>query len=111
MSAIADLVIDQGSTWSQYFQWLDPSGTPYDVSGYSARAMFKRNIDEPAVISLTNSSGISVAADGMFILTIAPEVTDTLNGTYMFDLEVVSPGGVVTRLVQGTVTISPSVTR
>jgi hypothetical protein len=55
-------------------------------------------------ISLTNAGVITVS------LT-ATETAALAAGRYVYDLEMVSSGGLVTRLLEGVVTVSPEVTR
>lgn len=112
MAEIYNFTLDQGADNSLSFQWKDGNGAAMNLTGYTARCMLKRNYDEAPVISLALGSGISIAAlTGTITLSFSSFQTDTLSGNYLYDLELVSASGSVTRLVQGMVTISPSVTR
>jgi len=66
-----------------------------------------------ATIELTTANGrISLTNAGVITLSLtATETAALAAGRYVYDLEMVSSGGVVTRLLEGVVTVSPEVTR
>lgn len=110
-----DILIEQGSTFVLPITWKDPSGTPINITNYSARMQIRRTVKATdVVLSLTSPSGeIQLGGTaGTIVVTISATATDALTivrGVY--DLELQSPTGVVTRLIQGVVTVSPEVTR
>ena len=115
-AAQADLVIEQGATFTQSFKWTDSNGAPIPISGYSARMQIRQNQSSPtALVSLTTSGGgIQIAgATGTVEIRIEASVTANLSfSSAVYDLELVAPDGItVYRLVQGSVTLSKEVTR
>lgn len=114
--ATVDLTIYQGATFSRTFQWK--TGTPavaVNLTGYTARMQIRRKItDTDVVLSLTTSNGgitITNAAQGTFQIDITATQTEALTiKAGVYDLEMVS-GAVVTRLLQGAISVSPEVTR
>jgi len=65
------------------------------------------------IVSLTSSNGkITVGTtNGKFTLNLTvAETTALAAGQYVYDLEVTSPGGVVTRLLEGGFTVYEGVT-
>lgn len=82
------------------------------LSGYSARLSIRRSVeDAAAVLALTSGSGLTLtAATGSIAVAITAAQTAALSGTYVYDLEVESSGGVITRLLQGRLHVSPQVT-
>ena len=88
--------------------------SPKDITSYTARMDIRESIDDDdAVLSLTSPTELSLrTADARILITIADTVTSTLafeEGVY--DLELEDSSGVVTRLVEGTVTLCKEVTR
>jgi hypothetical protein len=107
-------VIEQGADWYVNFQWKDSTGTPINVTGYTAALQIRTSpLAKTTVLSLTNGSGITITgATGLFAIhATAAQTTAITNGTYAYDMEITSGSGVVTRLVQGTINVSPQVTR
>lgn len=117
MSAIAqkNLVIPAGSTWSQIATWKtgDPP-VPVNLSGYSARMQIRQTHGSGVVFELTTSNGRIALGTTNGQITLSAAAVDTAAlaaGLYIYDLELISPNGSVTRLLQGSVTVSPEVTR
>jgi len=116
-----NIVIEQGSTYQKKLTWADDptfpaAGNPIDITGYSARMHLREEKDspDPAIIELTNGNGrITIGgANGeidLFIDDIDTAAMVIESGFY--DLEVESPAGIVTRLIEGTFQLSTEVTR
>jgi hypothetical protein len=67
-----------------------------------------------SIVSLTSGAGITLGgAAGTIAIVISATTTAALTAPFsgVYDLELVSAGGVVTRLLQGAATVSPEVTR
>ena len=114
MAVTYNTVIDQGADWYITFIYENPNGTPVNVTNYSAALQIRTSpLAKTAVLTLTNTSGITVnGAQGSFACHATNvQTTAITNGKYSYDLEITSPSNVVTRLVQGTVEVSPQVTR
>jgi len=87
---------------------------PVNVSGYTA-ALQLRSLpsDSTAVLSLTSGGGgITVGgANGEFAVHATAAQTGAIDeGTYYYDIEITS-SGIVTRLAQGQIVVTPEVTR
>lgn len=106
--------IDQGATYSLALTYKDSNGTAINLTGYTAAMQIRTSYESSStVISLTSSSGIVItAATGLLTINITSTQTAALTpGTYVYDLEITSGAGVVTRLIQGSVMVSAEVTR
>jgi hypothetical protein len=66
-----------------------------------------------AVLSLTSGSGITLGGTAGSIILEATAITTAgvPSGQYVYDLELVTGGGYVTRLLEGNFTVDPEVTR
>lgn len=109
-----DIYIEQGATFRLNLLWKDSLGNPVNLTGYSARMQVRRAYNNPyTLLSLTSSDGTitlggslgTIVVDGPALLT---EEMSSRVGVY--DLELESADGTVTRLLEGKVTISPEVT-
>ena len=103
-----DIVIQQGETFSRVFTYQNSAGTAINLTGYTARMHIRDRAESSSlVLELTNgNSRIALGGvAGTVTLTIA--ATDTVNlpsefqGVY--DLELISGGGVVTSFLRGAV--------
>lgn len=113
-AGIYDIVIEKGATWNPVFTWKDSAGTAVNLTGYSARLQIREKVtSSSALVSLTSASGITLGGTaGTISPLISASDTAALSFTTgVYDLELVSGGGIVYRLLQGKVTVSPEVTR
>jgi hypothetical protein len=108
-----NLVIDQGADWYVTFVYQDANGVPINITGYTA-AMQLRSLpsDSATALSLSTGSGITITgATGTIAIHATAAQTGAIQaGNYYYDLEITS-GGIVTRLIQGQITVSAQVTR
>jgi len=114
MAVTYNTTIDQGADWYITFIYENPDGTPVNVTNYSAALQIRTSpLAKTAVLTLTNASGISITGNtGTFACHATNVQTSAItNGKYAYDLEITSPSSVVTRVVQGTIEVSPQVTR
>lgn len=114
-AATHDFTIEQGVTLSKSFIWKDSAGVAVNLTGYTARMQIRREVNATTTyLSATNTNGKLVidAANGKITLSLTDEETSAFTWpTGVYDLEVEASDGTVTRLVQGTITISQEVTR
>lgn len=116
MSAgVYDFYIEQGATFNQPLVWKDSSGTAVNVTGYTARMQIRKTVDATTVIlTLTTENGRITVGTSNGLITLLVSAADTAALTSfcgVYDLEVISPTGVVTRLLEGQVEVSKEVTR
>lgn len=117
--------LEQGSTFSRsiYIEQpdliADPTGAtfePYSIVGYTARMQVRRTIDATSfLLNLTTENGcltVGLTPDGNDInIDISSSVTASVSTSGVYDLEIESPSGTVSRVLQGNFTVSQEVTR
>jgi NADH:ubiquinone oxidoreductase subunit F (NADH-binding) len=115
MASVYNTTIDQGADWYINFTYQDSNGTAINLTGYTAAMQLRAPTDSiTASLSLTSpSGGITITgATGLVAVHATAAQTGALNeGIYEYDLEITSGSSIVTRLVQGQITVSPQVTR
>lgn len=115
-AAIVDIVIEQGATLALTFTWQDQTETPVDLTGYSARMQIRETYDsDDYIVSLDDSPGGGITLGGP-LGSISIEIPSAITSTIplmsaVYDIELESAGGVVTRFMQGAALISREVTR
>lgn len=111
-----DITIEQGATFKRTLYWKDSADSPIDLTGYSARMRVKDKVGGTTILNLTTSNGgiqlATPAAGRIDLLATAGQTEQIKQKKGVYDLELVSPSATpeVTRVVQGTVTISREVT-
>lgn len=104
-----NLSIEQGATFSLQVTLQAPGGGVFSLVGYAVRAQIRRSHSHSQAFDLAVS--IPAPATGVFVLGLSAAQTSALGfDTGVWDLEIES-GGVVTRVLQGAVSVSPEVTR
>lgn len=114
-----NIAINQGATWQIEVTYLDPDGDPVNLTGFDVRMQVRRayadqdDVDSP-LVDLTIGDGVTVtdATGGVFRLTIDKTTTEALPpGSWLYDVEIESAGGEVTRLFYGRALVRAEVTR
>lgn len=111
-----NFVIEQGATFCPVITWKDSAGTAVNLTGYTARMQIRPSIDSTTkTVELTTSNGgITLGGSaGTISLLIGAASTDDLTINYrgVYDLELISASGVVTRILSGSISVSGEVTR
>jgi hypothetical protein len=109
-----DLLIEQGATFSQLITYKE-SGVAVNLTGYTARMQVRATLESASTLVELTTANSRIALGGTagtITLTISATDTEALtSGRGVYDLELVSGSGIVTRLLQGVATISRNVTR
>jgi hypothetical protein len=110
--------IEQGADFTRTIVWYtdDEMTSPKNLSGYTARMKVKTN-DLGTTILSSAAGEITITLGGTagtILISITSAVTTALTATkpnvLAYDLELVSGGGVVTRLLEGHATVKAEVT-
>jgi len=113
MAGQYNFTIEQGATFNLLMTWKIDN-VAVNLTGYTARLQARIDVDEiDTILSLTTGAGITLGgAAGTITLNQTATQTALLpKGEYVYDLELQSSGGIVTRLLQGELNISAEVTR
>lgn len=104
----------RGASFSEQIEWKDESGTPVNLTGFTARMHMRETLEatDPFLTLTTENGGITLGgvAGTIQLLANATQTTAITATSGVYDLELVS-GANVTRLLEGLVIISPEVTR
>ena len=109
-----NFTIEQGATFNLLLTW-EIDGTPVNITNWTARLAARVDVEDSEVIlSLTTTNGGITLGGEAGTISLNQTATQTAllpAGTYVYDLELISAVGAVTRLVQGELNVSPEVTR
>lgn len=109
-----DFTIEQGATFNLLLTWKI-NDVPVNLTNWTARLQARVDVeDTETVLSLTTENGGITLGGALGTISLDRTATQTallLAGTYVYDLELISGVGAVTRLVQGELDISAEVTR
>jgi hypothetical protein len=109
MATKANIIIDQGTTFSTDIYLTDDNGDAFDLTGYTGVSKMRKHYTSSNAQSFTVSLN---TANGFVTLSLTSANTSDLTaGRYVYDVEVTSSSNVVSRIVEGIVTVTPQVTR
>lgn len=107
--------IEQGSTFDITLTCRDTDNNLVNLTGYTARMQIRANKRATtALLDMTTENGRIVlggAAGTMQLILSATETAAFIWTKGVYDLELIAPGGNVTRLFQGAIVIDTEVTR
>lgn len=108
MAIKANLLIDQGTTFSTRLSITDSNGQNINLTGFSAAAQMRKHYTSSNAVnfmtSLTNTGFVTLGLSADTTANLAP-------GRYVYDVELTDSQGRISRIVEGIVTVSPNVTR
>lgn len=108
MATKANLVIDQGATYEVTLDLTDENGDILQLTGYSANAQMRKWYT--STNSTSFSTDINAVAGTISLSLTAGQTANLTAGRYVYDVEVTS-SGVISRIIEGIVTVTPNVTR
>ena len=124
IAGIYNLTCEQGADFLRsiilkYPDANDPTGSTYlnfDLAGYTARMQVRRTVESSStMVSLTTeNSGITIepsSTKGEIRVIMSAATTAALDSNGVYDLEIISGAGTVSRVIQGTFTLDLEVTR
>lgn len=108
MAIKTNLVVDQGANFIYNIYLIDEDGNTFDITGYTANAQIRKTYTSTSYTTIT--AAVS-GGDGLIALSMNAATTSLLtNNRYVYDLEL-SSNNVVSRILEGIVTVNPGVTR
>ena len=126
IAGVYNITCEQGSSFLRTLELeqpdlnADPTGQTYeefDLSGYTARMQVRRTIDsDSAIVTLTTENlGLEINPNNdtvnLIKMSMSSSVTASINSSGVYDLEVTSSAGFVSKIVKGAFTLIPEVTR
>lgn len=109
MATKANIIVDQGTTFSTVINLTDDNGDPIDLTGYTGESEIRKHYSSSNSQSFTVTLGGTL---GSLELGLSASQTSNLTpGRYVYDVEITSSSNVVSRIVEGIVTVTPEVTR
>ena len=109
MATKANLVIDQGATFSTDLYLTDEGGIPLILNGYFANSQVRKwyTSSTPAA---TFTTSINTSASFITLSLSANQTSNLVSGRYVYDVEICDNTSTA-RILEGIVTVTPQVTR
>ena len=116
MAQYEDITIDQGTDFAMELQLGEDDGSVKDLTNYTVSAKIKKTYNTDAAEAVIFNTIIADAVQGIATLSLTNSITANIKaGRYVYDVDlsfVDSDGNtIIERLLEGKVTITPTVTR
>lgn len=121
-AGVCNLLIQQGETFTRTITLTDNQTipAPINLTGYVARAQMRTAANATDVVESFTCT-IDAPTSGAIIISLSATETSAIPtvgktaydklSKYVWDMEIESASGVVTRILNGSVEVSPEVTR
>ena len=112
LAGIHNFTCEQGSTFSASITLKDSAGASMSLVGYTAR-MQVRKYDSTATtyMDLSTANGALVISANVITITVPSSATASLAKSGVYDLEITSSGGIVSKVLNGEFRLAREVTR
>ena len=105
-----NFILEQGATFTRTLT-VQENNSAMNLTGYSVASKMRSTHDSSTVVG-TFTCTISNASGGVITMQMTNSTTAAIEeGVYVYDIEITSGAGTVTRLMEGNVTVNPEVTR
>lgn len=112
-----NIKVEKGATYRLKLTWQDSNEVPVNLTGYTARMQVRKTVNSvDKLLDFTTENGAITLGGVLGTIEIVGSATNTSaipdnikSGVY--DIEIQSSSGFVTRLLEGDVDIRPEVTR
>lgn len=110
MASFVELTIEQGANFSTDLDLRDSSGSLLNISGYSVASQMRKSYYSTSANNFTMT--ITDGSAGQITMSMnSSNTSNIVPGRYVYDILLTDGQGVKTRIIEGIVTVLPSVTR
>jgi len=108
-STKANLKIGQGTVYITNITLTDDSGAALDLTGYTGAGQIRKYYTSNQAVDF----GINIDENnGVLTIQLTSDQTNDMEaGRYVYDIELTDSANIVSRVLEGIVTITPGVTR
>lgn len=110
MATVSNLFVDAGANYSNIITVAATNGQPLNLTGYTVASQMRKSYQSSTAYNFTAS--VYDAATGKVRLQLTSDQSGAIpGGRWLYDVEITSPSGTKTRVVEGIVTINPQITQ
>jgi hypothetical protein len=111
MAAVANYVIDQGTTFSSAVTVRGNDGNPLDLTDYTASAKMALGYASTRTRTTITTTFDADRTTGVITLSLTATQTAALDAParYVYDLDITASDSTVTKIIEGLITVKPNV--
>lgn len=109
MATKANLKIEQGTDFSTSITLTDDDNDAVNLTDYTGAGQIRKYYTSTTAVNWTVALGGNT---GIVTISLGSNTTNNMtSGRYVYDIELTDGSGIVSRILEGIVTITPGVTR
>ena len=110
MATVSNLFVDAGADYSTIITVAATNGQPLNLTGYTVASQIRKSYSSSTVYDFTTS--LYDASQGKVRIQLNNSQSSAIPaGRWLYDVEITSPSGTKTRVIEGIVTVTPEITR
>ena len=110
MATISNLYVDAGATYSNIITVTASNGQALDLTSYTVKSQMRKSYQSSTAYAFTAS--VYDATQGKIRLQLTAAGSEAIPaGRWLYDVEITSPSGTKTRVIEGIVTVNPQITQ
>ena len=110
MATISNLFVDAGANYSNIITVAATNGQALNLTGYTVASQMRKSYTSSTAYNFTAT--VYDAANGKVRLQLDSTQSSAIPaGRWLYDVEITSPNGFKTRVVEGIVTVSQQITQ
>lgn len=111
MAAYTDLTIDQGADFETTFDLVGDDGQPIDITGFQFSGQIRKSYYSTNPTANLVITIVSAVNGNTIIRLSAANTSNIISGRYVYDIKMKDTSNVISRVVEGIVTVTPQVTK
>jgi hypothetical protein len=111
MANQVELYCDQGTDFSYVLDLSNDDDTPLNVTGYTFTSSIRKSFYSSGVTANLTVTILNAAGGNVQISMNAATTANIKAGRYLYDVKMINDTSVVSRVIEGIITVYPQITK
>lgn len=107
----AELTVDQGTTFETSIDLVGDDGAAINIAGYVFQGQIRKSYYSSNVTANLTITTLSNTSGNVLVTIDAATTANIKAGRYLYDVKMTDTENIVTRIVEGVLTVTPQVSR
>lgn len=107
----AELTVDQGTTFETSIDLVGDDGAAINIAGYVFQGQIRKSYYSSNVTANLTITTLSNTSGNVLVTLNAATTANIRAGRYLYDVKMTDTENIVTRIVEGVLTVTPQVSR
>ena len=107
----AELTVDQGTTFETSIDLVGDDGAAINIAGYVFQGQIRKSYYSSNVTANLTITTLSNTSGNVLVTIDAATTANIKPGRYLYDVKMTDTENIITRIVEGVLTVTPQVSR